>query len=163
MAKDGRLTEFCATAERIQRWCLAFMLATLFADLMAQILSRFVFRIPLIWTEEVSRLAMIWMVFLGAALAVRRHAHFAVEFLVQSLPGGYRRLAQGAIFLSLMVVSAIFLVEGIFFARMGMDVVSPTVDIRMIWSYLAVPTGGLFMGLYSLERLLAILRGEERL
>jgi len=55
-----------------------------------------------------------------------------------------------------------FLVQGTLFARMGLDVVSPTMDVRMVWSYAAVPAGGLFMMLYSLERLLQVLQGREQ-
>lgn len=162
MGGNGRLSRVCASLDRLQQECLALVLAILFLDLLAQILSRFVFRVPLVWTEELSRLSMIWMVFLGAALAIRRRGHFVVEFVVQLLPAGPRRLVRAAIFLCLLVVSGVFLVQGTLFARMGLDVVSPTMDVRMIWSYSAVPAGGLFMGLYSLERLLAVLQGQEQ-
>ncbi len=162
MVGDGRLGRVCAAMERVQQGCLAFVLVVLFADLLAQVLSRFVFRVPLVWTEELSRLSMIWMVFLGAGLAIRRRAHFVVEFVVQALPAGARRLVRAAIFLLLLGVSGVFLVQGTLFARMGLDVVSPTMDVRMVWSYAAVPAGGLFMMLYSLERLLAVLQGREQ-
>ncbi|MBI2563630.1 MAG: TRAP transporter small permease subunit, partial [candidate division NC10 bacterium] len=88
--------------------------------------------------------------------------HFVVEFVVQALPAGARRAVRAAIFLLLLGVSGVFLVQGTLFARMGLDVVSPTMDVRMVWSYAAVPAGGLFMMLYSLERLLSVLQGRER-
>ena len=161
MGGDGRLSRVCARLDRVQQECLALALAILFLVLLAQILSRFAFRIPLVWTEELSRLSMIWMVFLGAALAIRRRGHFVVEFVVQALPAGARRAARAAILLILLVVSGVFLIQGMLFARMGLDVVSATMDVRMVWSYAAVPVGGLFMALYSLERLLLVLQGRE--
>jgi TRAP-type C4-dicarboxylate transport system permease small subunit len=35
-------------------------------------------------------------------------------------------------------------------------------DVRLVWCYAAVPAGGLFMMLYSLERLLQVLQGREQ-
>ena len=105
----------------------------------------------------------IGIILLGLALLVAVAAFNLVSTLVMTVTD---QRADIAILRTLgsspRSIMAIFVVQGALFARMGMDVVSPTVEIRMVWSYLAVPTGGLFMGLYSLERLVDLLRGRVR-
>ena len=47
-----------------------------------QIFSRFIDFIPrYIWTEEVARFCLIWIIMLGATIAVRDGTHFDVDVL----------------------------------------------------------------------------------
>src|SRR5690625_3666083 len=46
-----------------------------------QVLSRYVFMTSLPWVEELARYLMIFMVYIGSAVAVFRHDHFKVELL----------------------------------------------------------------------------------
>ena len=49
-----------------------------------QILARYVDFIPrYIWTEEVARFCFIWIIMLGAMIAVRDDTHFDVDVLPQ--------------------------------------------------------------------------------
>ena len=46
-----------------------------------QVVSRYVFDAPLVWTEELSANLLIWMTFLGATAIVRSDTHVRVEFV----------------------------------------------------------------------------------
>ena len=46
-----------------------------------QVVSRYVFDAPLVWTEELSANLLIWMTFLGATAIVRSDSHIRVEFV----------------------------------------------------------------------------------
>ena len=55
---------------------LAFLvLATL------QVVSRFVFNLPFVWTEELTSNLIIWMTFLGATAVQREDSHIRVELI----------------------------------------------------------------------------------
>lgn len=41
---------------------------------------------PLIWSVDMAQLLFIWLCFIGAARALRRHAHLGVDLLVAKLP-----------------------------------------------------------------------------
>ena len=60
----------------------AGIFAVLFLALVLQVLRRFVFGAPAAWTEELSSIAFVWVIFWGTAFAVPLSAHVAVDFVV---------------------------------------------------------------------------------
>lgn len=62
----------------------------------AQVISRYVFSTAITWTEELAGFAMVWAVYMGAAVAVRDRFHIRILFAVEALP---RSLALAAILL----------------------------------------------------------------
>ncbi len=129
---------------------LAALLAVLFADLVLQIGSRYLFQRALIWTEEVSRFLLVWIVFLGAALAVHARAHFVVEILTERLPSRLHRWWRVAIAASLIGLMASFLYQGIVFGELGLHSRSPSLGLPMIYVYAAVPVSAACMILFLL-------------
>lgn len=51
-----------------------------------QVIARYVFNIAVHWTEEVSAFAMVWAVYMGAALCVRERFHIRIIVGVRALP-----------------------------------------------------------------------------
>jgi TRAP-type C4-dicarboxylate transport system permease small subunit len=51
-----------------------------------QVAWRAVLHDPLSWTEEAVRVAFIWVVYVGAVMAVRKRTHISVDFFVLLLP-----------------------------------------------------------------------------
>lgn len=58
----------------------------------AQVIARYVFSSALHWTEEIAAIAMVWAVYMGAALCVRERFHIRILFGVKSLPTGLGRI-----------------------------------------------------------------------
>lgn len=65
--------------------CMSFIL-------LLQIVTRYVAFFPIPWSQELLQYLNIWLVFLGAGLAVREGAHIRIDMLQQALPPGMRRL-----------------------------------------------------------------------
>jgi C4-dicarboxylate transporter, DctQ subunit len=61
--------------------------------LTAQVFMRFVLGLGYSWMEEIVRVLFIWVIFLGAAAAMRRGLHIRVEAGLLLFPGSLRSLA----------------------------------------------------------------------
>lgn len=61
--------------------------------LTAQVFMRFVLGLGYSWLEEIIRILFIWVIFLGAAAAMRRGLHIRVEAGLLLFPRGLRPLA----------------------------------------------------------------------
>ncbi|MBL8890872.1 MAG: TRAP transporter small permease [Planctomycetaceae bacterium] len=60
--------------------CLAVLiLVAILGTMFAQVVARYVFRAPFSWSEELSRLGLIWMTFLSAAYVMSQRRHLAVD------------------------------------------------------------------------------------
>lgn len=80
-----------------------FSLIILFT--LAQIIFRFVFASPLIWSEELSRFILVWMTFLGAAVLAWDGRHLCVDVFFN----GFSKTVQNAIRRLSMAIIVIFL------------------------------------------------------
>src|SRR5438046_4341623 len=62
--------------------CLALMVAMVFGN----VVLRYGFNSGITVSEELSRWLFVWMTFLGAVVAVRKHAHLGTDMLISRLP-----------------------------------------------------------------------------
>ncbi|HSB81330.1 MAG TPA: TRAP transporter small permease [Candidatus Methylomirabilis sp.] len=121
------------------------LMAFLVVVVVVSVIFRYVLLSPLGWSEEVGRYVMIWLGFLGASLAVHQGMHVGVGFVVNAVPArlavwlrGLARAGVGA-FLLIVMLYGFHLVANLW------DQVSPVLEIRMTWPYLAIPVGSLLM------------------
>jgi TRAP-type C4-dicarboxylate transport system permease small subunit len=125
---------------RLEAACLAAMVAAITGVAFAQVVSRYAMGDPIIWSEEVARYLFVWITLVGAAAAVRTHAHFGLDILRRYFPG--MRTALGAV--TMLVVAAflgLLFYTGIAETRQAALQISPALQVRMHWAYLALPVG----------------------
>ena len=113
---------------------LTVLIAVMIVPVTLQIASRFVDFIPrYIWTEEVARFCLIWLIMLGATIAVRDGTHFDVDVLpAAARPRAGRRCAASSSTSSILLVALIFVMFGWRFAAFGYDQSSEMTGINML-------------------------------
>ncbi|PYE90051.1 TRAP transporter small permease [Phyllobacterium leguminum] len=72
--------------QKITEWTMAATLAVMVVLVFGNAAGRYLFNSGLAASEEISRLAFVWLIFLGAVVAVRERAHVGVDMLVRLLP-----------------------------------------------------------------------------
>jgi TRAP-type transport system small permease protein len=132
--------------------CLALM-AVLAADLMLGVFSRYVLVRTFTWYDEIARACFVWIVFLGAAVGVKRGSHFGLHLLVDMLSERMRRAAALVTPLAIIGFSSVLVVQGLAFLEFGRYQQLPVMGVSKAWIYAAMPTGGGLMILYSLPHL----------
>ena len=124
------------------------VLLLLLVTLALQVASRFLFKFPLDWTEELARVAQLWLVFVGAAVGARRAEHFVVDLFMQRVdfPG-----KQALVRLVDVLVVGFFLVLAVIAAHVtvfGALQVLTSLDASVAWSYAAIPVGCLLIAFH---------------
>lgn len=90
---------------------LALLMAAMVVLVFGNVVMRYVFNSGIAISEELSRWLFVWMVFLGAIVGLREHAHLGVDSLVKMLPPLGRKICF-ALSHALMLYAAILLTEG---------------------------------------------------
>lgn len=85
------LLKFHGRVGQLEEWLCIVLVAAMAIVVNLQVVARYVFDQPFIWPEEVSRLILIWMAFVGAAALIRRGGDIAVDTFVDMLPPARRR------------------------------------------------------------------------
>ena len=121
-------------------------------------MSRYVFNLGQQWTEEVAISLMVWSVFLGCNLAIRKNAHIKVEIFLSRIPENYKRWVMVPIYLGMLLFLYIVF-------RHGMDLVyilrksrSPALRFKMYWLMASIPIGFGLSFLQVIELLLLELK-----
>jgi TRAP-type C4-dicarboxylate transport system permease small subunit len=143
-------------------WLCLVLMAALALDLMLGVFSRYVLFSTFTWYDEIARLCFVWVVFLGAAVGVKRGAHFGLHLLVDKLPERARCLAAFVTPLVIITFSCVLVVQGLAFLEIGRFQQLPVMGISKVWIYAAMPVGGALMILYSLQSLWRMVRSEGR-
>ena len=135
---------------RLLTWLMVAMVAILIIPVTLQIISRYTALIPSwIWTEELSRFLFIWMVMLGAMIAIRERIHFEVDVWPDLKPRA-NALLRIVSHLFVLVFALVFIWWGIEFLRFGWSQTSELAELPMPFIFAAWPLAGatwvLFLG-----------------
>jgi TRAP-type C4-dicarboxylate transport system permease small subunit len=149
---------------RLLQVLITTLMFVLIIPVTMQILSRYTGVIPrYIWTEEIARFCFVWIVMIGAIIAVRDGTHFDVDVLPHSvstkIEGGFLLFVHFATLLA----SLIFVVYGWEFAKFGALQYSEIAGLPMLTIYIAWPLTGASMVLFLLEKFvedIKVLKGE---
>jgi TRAP-type C4-dicarboxylate transport system permease small subunit len=142
---------------------LVFFLASMSIIVAANVFCRFVLNFSLYWADELAQILLVWLTFIGAALAMREKTHYALLFLSDRLEGRNRKiltvirhiLVLGSI-LSLLYFSTIVAV------RIGLWLM-PATEISRSLVYSACPVGCLLMLYYATKDSFRMLKGETEI
>ena len=149
------------------QWLLTFLIAILIVPVTMQIVSRFTDLIQnYIWTEEMSRFCLIWIIMIGASVAVRDGTHFDVDVLPHPQTAVGLALGRIVVHAAIFLVALIFLAFGWRFAMFGYDQSSELTGLNMIFIHVAWPFAGFTWVVFLLEKfyddIRLIARGTER-
>ncbi len=138
--------------ERISVVLVTFFTILLMVALVWQVFSRFVIDVPAIWTEEIGRYSFINMVLLGAAVGVKRNAHFGVTFMTDIMHGKFKDYyIRFFINVLILICALVMLYYGaIFTYRFGFTRVSPTFLTPMAYAFVILPVSGALMSCFAL-------------
>jgi TRAP-type C4-dicarboxylate transport system permease small subunit len=143
-------------------WVCMVLMVVLFVDLFLGVFSRYVMVRTFTWYDEIARGCFVWLTLLGAAVGVKRHAHFRLQIIVDRLSP---RLRQATVFLLPLVViifAGVLIQQGLVFLDLGKFQQTPVMGLPKTWIYVAIPIGGVLMILYSLGPLWRAIRGLIR-
>lgn len=136
---------------RFLKVVLTVLMTILLVPVTLQIFSRYVGLIPrYIWTEELARFCFIWIVLVGAMIAVRDGTHFTADFLPHPKSKRGEAVAKMIADFVVFLVSLIFVVWGWPLVKFGLLQESEMAELPMVFIYSAWPIAGatsiLFLG-----------------
>lgn len=76
----------------IEEYILQVLFVLMGISLLVQIVSRYVFNNPLIFTEELASICFIWMTMVGAGFCIKNKLNTNIDLLVNLLPAFIRKI-----------------------------------------------------------------------
>ena len=121
---------------------------------LVQVACRYFFYVPLPWSEEVMRYAMVWVAMLGAVAALGRRELPAVDLFAGLKNTVLRRALAIAAALSVCIFCVTLIIAGWPTLKRAFRAVSPAAEIPLHYPYLAVFVGSALMMLLAIIMIL---------
>jgi len=119
--------------------------------ILLQVFFRYALNDSLFWSEELGRMLLVWLSFLGASVAYKRGAHPGVGLLVQRLPRRAGLFASCLAHLASGLLFWVMLWHGWQFFEMLAPQRTVSLGISRQWPFLAVPLSGGVMLVHALH------------
>lgn len=133
-------------------WLLVFLLAGMTVMVFANVVLRYGFGSGIDVSEELSRFFFVWLIFLGAIVAMRHNMHMGFDLVVSTVSEPVRRvlltLANGAV----LAVCLMILIGTLQQFHVNATNIAPVTRMSMAWVF------GVLIPMSSLIGLMAGLR-----
>jgi len=144
------------------QYLLTALVGLLVIPVTLQIASRYTGLIPrYIWTEEAARFLFIWIVMIGASIAVREGTHFKVDVLPHATSRWARIAARLVVDFSYLALAAVFVISGYRYAAFGYRQTSELTGINMVAIHVVFLVAGVTWVIFVIEQLLRGARHTE--
>ena len=123
-----------------------------------QVLARYTGIIPVyLWTEELATFIFVWVVMVGAMVAVWDGTHFDVRVVPDAKNPFLKMLQDGFVLVMITGFAIIFAVYGIDYAKFGFIQNSVMMRANMMITYISVPLTGVVWTLFAGYRLYEVI------
>ena len=127
-----------------------------------QVLNRNIFKLPISWTEEVSRYSMIWMTMIGTGISVRKGMQMSLNIWGKKLKGipcmimDLFSCSMVLLFCGVIMVQVIQLIQN----QMASNQLSPALHIPMYTMSFSIFIGMLFLCIVEFEQIIKVCRNK---
>ena len=154
-------TRFCAALARLCLQVGVLGLMLLIVAVLYQVIGRYVFNDTPTWAESGAVLLVLYVTMLGMAVGVRDAGHIGLESLLVLAPEGLRLKMELLIHALVLVFGAVMAYQCSVLAQSVWNYKIPTLGLSEAFKYAPPAMAGGLIVLFSLEHIIALLRGEE--
>ncbi len=122
---------------------------------------RFIFNSSIVFSEEISRFLFIWVVYIGAIIAVRDDSHIYVDFLRKKLPAWMQFLLKVVCEIAMIIGCTLFFLGSIDLTEVNITDHSPVAGISLGYVYSAGLVGSFGMIVMLCIRLVRLFRKND--
>lgn len=129
--------------------------AVMIAVVLLQVICRYLFNSSLFWSEELARMLLVQITFLGAAAAFHSRMHIAVDIVVNAVGPKIRRILASACLLVCAALFTALLVYGLNFSKILCLQQAASLPVNRAVPFAVIPISGGVMLLHAVAMLLA--------
>ena len=154
-------TRFCAALARLCLKVGVGGLMLLIAAVLYQVVGRYVLNDTPTWAESGAVLLVLYVTMLGMAVGVRDAGHIGLESLLVLVPDAVRLKMELLIHVLVLGFGVVMAYNCAVLAQSVWDYKIPTLGLSEAFKYVPPAMAGVLIALFSIEHIIALIRGEE--
>jgi TRAP-type transport system small permease protein len=157
----GPLTRFNATVARYGMYLSVAGLLVIVAIVFYQVFGRYVLNSSPTWAENLALVLVLYVTLIAAAVGVRDAGHIGMESLLILLPDRVRDRIELVIHVCILLFGAAMAYNGWILGKSVMHYKIANLNLSEAVRYVPLSLSGILIVLFSIEHIIALLRGEE--
>jgi TRAP-type transport system small permease protein len=153
---DKAAAAYCKLLELLLVLLLAVMVLMVFGN----VVLRYAFNSGITVSEELSRWAFVWMIFLGAIIAIKENGHLGTDMLVGRLGRKGKMVCLAVAETAMIYCAWLVFSGGLEQARISLDVEASVSGWSMSWLPGAAVVFGVSAGAFHLLKLARLFTGK---
>ncbi len=117
----------------------AGLMATMCIIVFLGVFFRYVLGDPLTWTEEIARLCLVWITFLGTYLAYRRNLHISIDLVQRRLSRSARQIIHLIVLVLVGMFMTMLMIQGAHYSKAFLGSATPLLGVPLGLVYAALP------------------------
>lgn len=154
-------TKFCAALSKLSLVLGVVGLIAVILCVQYQVIGRYIFNDTPTWAEALSMLLVLFVTAFGLAVGVRDAGHIGLESMVALLPDRWRHRIELLIHALVGLFGFLMAQGGWMWASAKWGEKKPMLPVPDGIDYVPVVIAGVLIVLFSIEHILALLRGTE--
>jgi TRAP-type C4-dicarboxylate transport system permease small subunit len=154
-------SRLCAFISKASLIIAIFGLVGIILSVQIQVVGRYVFNDTPTWAEALALQLVLYVTALGVAVGVRDAGHIGLESLVSLLPESLRLKVEVLIHALVAVFGAVMAHSGWIWTRLKWGELDPMLGMPEGLDYLSLVIAGVLIVMFSIEHIIALLRGED--
>lgn len=111
----------------------------------AGVFFRYIVGTPLVWSDELARFSLVWMIFLGSAVVSFKESHLIVDFIYDYTSPLITKILKAVSILVVLVFLVILVISSFDLLRVSGFNSSPALDIPLSYWRASVVVGSILM------------------
>ena len=154
-------TKFCAAVSKLSLVLAVVGLIAVILCVQWQVIGRYVLNDTPTWAENLALLLVLFVTAFGLAVGVRDAGHIGLESLVVLLPEVWQRRVELLIHALVALFGGLMVQSGWLWANAKWGEKKPMLPVPDGIDYVPVIIAGALIVLFSIEHIVAILRGAD--
>jgi len=154
-------TKFCAALSKLSLVLGVVGLIAVILCVQYQVIGRYIFNDTPTWAEALSMLLVLFVTAFGLAVGVRDAGHIGLESMVALLPDRWRHRVELLIHALVGLFGVLMAQGGWMWASAKWGEKKPMLPVPDGIDYVPVVIAGVLIVLFSIEHIVALLRGTE--
>lgn len=130
--------------DHVEEWLLIFTYTAMLIIASAQIFFRYVVNYSISWSQDLLTYMLIWSVFIGISLAVKKRRHIKVELayvLISKKNQFYLKVLSNVVFMIFCLVFSYFSLKKVYSLMFVLPQMSESTGLSMWMIQIAIPIG----------------------
>lgn len=153
--------KFCNFVNKASEAVLALAMVAMLVCVFCQVLFRFVLKLPLYWTEESARYLMVFTVFIGCSVGIRRGSHMGFTFLLERCDKLEQIIMRMISYLGMFAFNLYIIYYGITIVTRNTYQISPALQIPMWILYCILPLSGILSCLQIIDQVIVLFHTDK--